>query len=162
MQYANDEDINPNLGTAFFTVENKAAQESKIFLDIPEYSASNELSVSGENIIVCSIYNVTENKRSAIKDRIVYFESTGAFGFNAVFNLISFQRIFSDVYAEFIEATKRERGANINAYITKLQFSQLSEFPIVYIDSFKSHFLISSISGFDQKQPATLTAVKYN
>jgi len=75
--------------------------------------------------------------------------------------LISFGRIFSDVYFSFIEATKRERTTEISAFITKLQYNQLGRFPVIYISSLNAHFLVTEITGFDGESMCKLKVVKY-
>jgi len=162
LKYNNEDTISQELGSAFFTVNNDNAPENKDFLKIDEYSASDEITVSTNNVIVVSIYDTTENKRQARKNRIVFFEETGTFGINAVFNPLSFQRIYSDRYFPFVEATKRERVIVLTSFLTTLQFNALQTKPVVYIDFLESHFLIAGVKGFQEDKKCKLEAIKFN
>jgi hypothetical protein len=162
MSYANDENISQNLGSAFFTVENKNAVETKEFITIEDFSASNEINVSGENVVSVPIYNTTEFTRESITNRMIYFEEVGAFGFNCIFNRISFQRIFSSHYIDFVEATKRERTTNLRAFLTNLQFNDIQRSPVIYVDFLNSHFLVTETKGFKRDSLTNLKVIKYN
>lgn len=162
LSYANDEDVSPNLGAAYFNVENSNAQQSKDFLRIGEFSASNELVASGENIVSVKIYNDVDSKRESISDRIVYFSEVGAFGFNAVFNPISFQRLLSNHYSAFINNTKRERVTTLNVYLNHSQYREIIKNPVVYVDFMNATFLITKISDYSRNNLCKLPAIKLN
>lgn len=161
MKYENDEDLDTDLGTLFFTVKNDNADPVKTFLEISEFSASNEVEVSGENVVSYIIYNVTANNRSSIKDRIVFFNETGAFGFNAEFNPISWPRLYSDYYYSFIDNTKRERVFQLDAILNKNLFNRLQEIPLIYDRDLESYFVISEIKNFEEDRLSRLIAVRY-
>ena len=160
-QYTNDDTVSLHLGDSFFNVQNKNVVESKLFLEIGEYSATDELTTSGENIIKIDIYDQNEKKRASFKDRIVFFDEVGAFGFNAVFNKIAMGVIYSNHYFDFITATKRERSAQIMVKLTKLQFKELSRSPLIYVDFLESNLLVTDINGFTTDGLTKLTVVKY-
>jgi len=162
LRYENEDTISRELGSAFFNVDNNNAPENKEFLVIEEYSASNEIIVSTNNVIVLSIYDTTENRRQSRRNRIIFLEETGTFGINAVFNPMSFQRIYSDRYFSFVESTKRERVIVLTAFLTTLQFNALATKPVVYIDFLESHFLIVGVKGFQDNAKCKLEAIKFN
>ena len=159
--YANDNDIDSELGRAYFTTENENAPPTKEFISISEFSASDEITASGETIITASIYDVAEEKRQSVSDRIVFFADTGAFGFNAVFSPIAWPRLYSDHYFDLIENTKRERPETLDVKINSILFSKLQRNPVIYDGGQESNFLISSIKKFDEKNLAVLEVVKF-
>ena len=161
-KYNNDDDINENTGTAYISINNENAQEIKEIIAINEYSASREINVSTNNIIVVNIYNISENSRQSIKNRIIFFEETGTFGFNAVFSRIAWQQLYSKHYVDFVEATKRERVINFDAYINYLDFRTLQRNPVIYVQSLQSNFLVTDIQGFQRNEKCTLKCIKYN
>lgn len=162
LRYNNEDTISQELGSAFFTVDNLNAKETKDFLQIDEYSASDEITVSTNNVIVVSIYDTVEKKRQSRKNRIVFFDEVGTFGINATFNPLSFQRIYSDHYFAFIEATKRERVTEFTAFLSNLQYDALQRSPVVYIDFLESHYLVVGVKGFEEDRKCKLEAIKFN
>ena len=161
MKYVNDENVESDLGTLFFTVQNDNAQATKTFLEVDQFSASNEVEASSENIVSYVIYDVAASKRQSIKDRIVFFNETGAFGFNAEFNPISWPRLYSDYYFSFIENTKRERVFNLEVLLNKDLFNRLQEKPIIYDKETESYYLITEITSFEQDKLSDLIGVRY-
>lgn len=161
MRYENDEDLDAELGSLFFTVQNDNADDTKTFIDVPQFSGSNEVSVSGENVVTYVIYNVADNNRSSIKDRIVFFNQTGAFGFNAEFNPISWPRLYSDYYYSFIDNTKRERVFDLEVLLNKNLFNRLQEIPLIYDRDLQSYFLITEIKNFEEDRLSKLIGVRY-
>lgn len=160
--YNNEDDINVNRGSAFVNINNENAPEIKEILSIQEYSASLEINASGNNILLCNIYNTTENKRQAIKNRILFFEEVGPFGINATFTPVSWQRIYSKNYVKFIQATKRERVISFDAYLNNLDFRTLQRNPVIYIDFLQSNFLVTDIEGFQRNEKCKIKCIKYN
>ena len=159
--YQNDNDVDSDLGRAYFNIQNENAKPVKDFISVSEFSASNEVTVSGNTIMSAPIYNTSENKRQAVSNRIVFFNETGSFGINATFNQISFQRLYANHYFNLIENTKRERVLKFDVFLTNLLFNQLQTTPIIYDKDQESYFLVSSIGKFNRKQLAELEVVKY-
>ncbi len=159
--YENDNDVDQDLGRAYFNVQNENAKPVKEFLSIGEFSASDELTVSGNTVITAPIYTPTENKRQAVTNRIIYLNETGSFGINATFNQISWQRLYSEHYFDLIENTTRERVLKFKVFLTNLLFNQIQRTPIIYDKDQESYFLVSSIGKFNREELAELEVVKY-
>lgn len=160
--YANDDEINEDFGTAFVNIPNENAPETKSIIHISDYSASNEITVSGNNVVSVNIYNTAENKRESVRDRIIYLEDTGSFGINAVFTRISWQRLYSSHYLNFVTATKRERVFTLEAYLTNTDFNRLKTSPVIYVEWLESTFLVTEITGFEKSTLCKLKVIKYN
>jgi hypothetical protein len=159
--YNNDNDVDSDLGRSYFNVQNDNAKPVKEFLKVSEFSASNEVTVSGNSIISAPIYDASEQKRQSVSNRIVFFNDTGLFGINATFNQISWQRLYSDHYFDLIENTKRERTMKLDVFLTNLTFNQLQRTPIMYDKDQESYFLVSSIGKFNREELSELEVVKY-
>lgn len=162
MNYQNDDDVDTNLGSLFFNIENENAEPTKSFLSIPEFSASKEVFVDSNRVIQMQVYNVPEVKRKAVADRIIYFDESGTFGINATFSEVSFQRIHSKYYFQFIDSTKRERVIPFKVNLTNLLSKQIEDNPLIYIDFMQSYFLVTSINGFERNSLTTLETLKFN
>lgn len=159
--YSNDNDVDSDLGRAYFNVQNENAKPVKEFLKVDEFSASDELTVSGNTVITAPIYTPGDNKRQAVTNRIVFFNETGTFGINATFNQISWQRLYSDHYFDLIENTKRERTMKLDVFLTNLTFNKLQRTPIMYDKDQESYFLVSSIGKFNREELTEIEVVKY-
>ena len=160
--YQNDDELNEDFGKAFITVPNENAPEAKTIINIPEYSASNEVNVSGENVISVPIYNIVEFKRESVRDRIVFFNEAGTFGINATFSPISWQRLYSNHYLDFVEATKRERVISLPALLNNTDYRTLQQSPLIYIAWMQATFLVTEVKKFEKNQTCILEAIKYN
>jgi hypothetical protein len=161
-RYNNDDDINENRGAAYINIDNLNAPETKEIINISDYSASREINVSTNNILLVNIYDTQGNERQSVRDRILVFEETGTFGINAVFTPIAWQRLYSNHFASFIQATKRERVIEMDAFINDLDFRELQRNPVIYIDFLQSVFLVTEISGYDRKNLCKLKLIKFN
>ena len=160
--YQNDDEINEDFGKAFVNIPNENAPETKSIIGINEYSASNEIEVSGESVVSVPIYNTSESKRESVRDRIVYFNEVGSFGINATFSQISWQRLYANHYLDFVQATKRERVSKLNAYLTNTDYRTIQRSPIIYIDWMEATFLVTEIKGFEKNRTCILQVIKYN
>lgn len=159
--YSNDNDVDLNLGTVYFNVENENAKETKSFIEIPEFSASNEVIISGNRVVQMPIYDTLEPKRQAVADRIVFFNETGSFGFNATFSEVSFQRLYSTRYFNFIEATKRERLIDFEVFLNYETFVKLQNNPLIFNRDLESYFLVTNIEEFNDEGFSKIQTVKY-
>lgn len=161
MKYDNDEDVGVFLGSHFFKVDNKSAKEKGVFMSISEYSASKEELINGYSAISFSLYDNVENKRSSVKNRIVYFENGGIM-FNAVFSPLSMRNIHDRSYFSFIEATKRERSIPLEVYLNIEEYNQLNNKPIIFVEQLSSTYLVLSVNSFDNRGLCRLDVLKYN
>lgn len=161
-KYNNYSNINEDRGSAFINVVNENAPNVKDVLVIDEFSASQEITVSGNNILLVDIYTPSEFKRESVRDRIVLFKEEGAFGFNATFTGVTWQRLYSKHYVNFVQSTTRERMIEFSAFINNLDFRTLQRNPLIYVDFLQSIFLVTEISGFERGKKCKLKCIKYN
>ena len=159
--YTNDEDVNENLGRFFFDGLNENSKAVKALIEVGEFSASNEVIISNKRVVQYPIYNVSEAKRQAVSDRIVFFNETGSFGFNATFSELSFSRLYADHYVGFIESTVRERIIEFEALLKYSEFVKLQRNPLIYIEDYSSNFLVTSFDGFEAGRLTKITTIKY-
>ena len=162
LSYNNDDNIAISRGTAYISIKNENAPENKEILSFKDYSASLEIDASGENVLVANIYDTVTNERQSVRDRLLFFNEVGAFGFNAVFTAISWQRLYAKHYVRFIQATQRERVIQFDAFINDLDFRNLQDNPLIYVDFLQSVFLVTEIDGFDSVNKCKLKCIKYN
>lgn len=161
MGYSNDEDIDSELGSLFFTVQNDNAPAYKKWISVDQFSASNQVTTGVNVFVTAPIYNTVENKRASVKDRIVYFANEGSFGFNAQFNPISFTQLHSNYYLDFISNTSVERVFDFEVQLKKILFNSLSRKRLVYIKEYESLFLITRVKGFDNEALTKIEAIKW-
>lgn len=161
MGYVNDSDIDEDLGRAVFRVDNVNGVDEMDIITIQQFSASKEIEVSGERIVSYPIYDTTDAKRESITDRIVYFNNVGAFGYNATFSEISFQRLRAKYYFDFIENTIRERVIMLEALLKYNEFLDIQKRPLIFNPDLGGLFLVTEIEGFTTEGLTMLKCVKY-
>ena len=161
-KYQNDEFLNKNRGAAFINIRDENAPNVKEIIHIKEYSASREIQVSNNNMLLVDIYTTGDNTRKSVRDRICLFKEEGTFGFNASFTSIGWQRLYAKHYVDFIQATRRERLISFSAYLTNLDYRSLQKNPVIYIDFLQSTFLVTEIEGFQRNEKCKIKCIKYN
>jgi hypothetical protein len=159
--YANDEDLDVDLGRAIIRVENINANDVRDLVLVDQFSASKEINVSSERIVTYGIYSTADVKRESIKNRIVYFNEVGAFGFNATFAEISFQRLMSAYYFGFIENTTRERVVSFDVLLKFHEFLGIQKRPLIFNPDQGGLFLVTEISNYSDDGLTTLICLKY-
>jgi len=160
MRYENDTLVDPALGSAFFSVQSENAPPTKVFISVPEFSASREFA-NGENSIQEIVYDTVGLKRVVIKDRIVEFNEGVSINYTANLAGVSMQRLYSANYVNFIESTKRERVINAQVLLNYNDFRTISNKPIVYIADQKSYFLVTEISGWEEAELTNIKMIKF-
>lgn len=161
LSYANDEDVDTDLGRAVVRIENINANDERDFVLIGEFSASREIVVSGERIVSYGIYHQTDPKRESIANRIVYFNEVGSFGFNATFAEISFSRLMAKYYFDFIENTTRERVVKFEVLLRYHEFLAIQRRPLIYNPDQGGLFLVTEIESYSNDGRTVLNCVKY-
>lgn len=171
LAYANDENVDVDLGRATFLVENINAPEINDFITIDDFSASEQTLIDGETVVSYNIYPppppVTDPptepdiSRDSLKDRIVFFNQTGDFGINATFFEISFNRLYSNHYFQFVENTIRERVITFKAFLTFQEFSDIQRRPLILEPDLGGLYLVTDIEGYTEDGLTTLKCVKY-
>jgi len=159
--YVNDKDIDLDLGRSTFKVDNVNAADVKDIIVVSEFSASKEFDVSGERIVSYPIYNTVDPKRESVAQRIVYFNEVGAFGFNATFAEISFQRLQAKYYFSFIENTTRERVVSLEVLLKFHEFMDIQQRPLIYNPDLGGLFLVTEIDKYTNEGLTVLNCIKY-
>jgi hypothetical protein len=160
MSFNNDESISSELGTQYFTILNENAKPSKSFVNISEFSASNDVyydDLTNQNTMIHTpIY--TNDSRESILDRIFEFVDGDGITYSCVFGGIGFKH---NEYTSFIESTKRERTANANVLLNSSDYKKIKSKPVVYFSDIESYFLILKISGFEVGDFTKVQMIKY-
>lgn len=159
MRYSNDDDVNESLGEANFNIDNDSIQREKLFMEIPQFSASNQALIEDNTTITVFIY--TENGRTSVKDRICDFGTGVGVPFSCRFSLSTMQSMFTKYYSSFVNSVRRERIMNIDVLLNRIDFNRINKSPIIYIKDLKSYFLVLSISNFEPGKFSSLKVVKY-
>lgn len=161
MSYSNEDNISNDIGRATFNVENQTAIQSKVFINIDQYSASREIQVDDNTTVNVPIYSITPATRESVKDRVVSFIEGDGIPFSASFGLVGWQNLYSDYYLSFINSVKRERIIDIELIISFLDFININKRPIIYIGELGSYFLVLTISGFIDGEFTKLSIIKF-
>lgn len=157
LTYSNDQDVNESEGSAYFSIKNETAKPVNNFLQVSGYSASKEVTFDGNVVVGLDIYG--EETRVVIKDRIVFFSSYGA-GFAFRMSGVSWGKLYSDSYVNFIAATSREREIKKEVILTNLDFLKIKDNPVVHIQEYSSNFIVTKFEGFEAGEYTSLRLLK--
>lgn len=152
LRYTNDISVSPELGESFFTCNNESLQDEGDYL-VLNFSASNDAIIAGNKVVHVPIYSDT-GRRETPEINIRLFAIEGS---QFIFSPISWENIVNNYYAEIFNSLARVREITCQFNLSKLDILSWSEKKLVYVDYFKSTFIVEEISNFI---PGNLTKVK--
>ncbi len=155
MTYGNDTSLPPSLGSGDFFVDDDGAKGSAPFINVTEYSASEEVGP----LLHAPIYDVGKVERASLKERIAYIPD-GAYP-AVSFSQISMKSIYSKYYSVWVLATQRGLATTLTVDLTFLQFKRLQHNPVFYVSGLSSYFIAVGITGFDGRKPCKIKAVRH-
>jgi len=149
LKYENDLSVNPELGWSYFETDNESLAIEGDYM-ILKFGASNEVL---NDIAHIPIYNYT----TRIPDQEIKIRLFAMNVDKLEFGSISWSGISSSYYSEWFNSLYRIRQINANFNLSKLDVLSWHEKQLVYIDYFKTTFIVLEIGNFI---PGRLTKVK--
>jgi len=156
LRYENDETVNRELGESSFSTDNEALPVEGDYF-VLDFSASNEVEINSNNIAHVYIYNDT----GRIPDQVI---NTRLFEIDSdllTFNPITWQNIKTNYYSDWFNSLHSIRLINSQFNLSKLDFLEWSEGQLVYIDYYKSTFIVLEIVNFMPGTPTTVKILRY-
>jgi len=152
LKYENDLTVNPELGWSSFLSDNESFAEESDYI-ILKFGASNDVTIDNNDISHLKVYSDT----TRIIDQEIMIRLFAIEGSRLVFSPISWENIAANYYENWFNSLYRIRQINANFNLSKLDVLKWHEKQLVYIDYFKTTFIVLEISNFIPKK---LTKVK--
>lgn len=156
LKYENDLTVNRQLGWATFETENENLKDESDYITL-RYGASNDVTIDSNNIAHIRLYN--DNTRIGDQDiniRLLSIDSD-----KVVFYPISWQNIKEQFYKNWFSSMKKVRVVTAEFNINKLDVLSWKENKLVYIDYFKTMFIVLEISNFIPRKKTTVKLLAY-
>lgn len=152
LKYENDITVNPELGWYYFNSDNESFNEEGDYL-VLKFGASNDVTINSNNISHIKVYNDT----TRIPDQELAMRLFYVSGTNLNFAPINWENISTNYYLNWFNSLYRIRLITAEFNLSKLDVLKWHEKQLVYIDYFKTTFIVLEISNFIPKK---LTKVK--
>lgn len=168
LEYDNDETVNPRLGRSSFIVNNTVLKDEQSFITL-NFGASNEVDVSGQTIAHFNIYGLnpevgaTDYKRiNTLNKRLVYCYNDGGGTYTlARFLQVDWGTIKANYYEKFFNSLYRLRYIEAYFNLNKLDVLGFDFERLVYVDYFKSNFIVLGIEDFRADRFTKVKMLKY-
>ncbi len=152
IRWTNDETLQYSHAESYFTTDNESLKAEGDYLVIP-YSSSIDVIVNSNTIAHAEIYNdTTRITDHEIGQRVFLIEGT-----RLTFDNLHADEMIEYYYKRWFDSLNRVRLITCEANLSKLDVIKWNEKQLVYIDYFKTTFIVLEISNFI---PGRLTKIK--
>jgi hypothetical protein len=152
LKYENDLTVNPQLGWSYFNTDNESLSSEGDYLSL-KFSGSNDVTINANSIAQVKVYSdTTRIQNQTINIRL--FEVSGTL---LQFAPLSWDKLAANYYANYFNSLYRIRAVDAELNLSKLDVISWYESKLVYIDYFKTTFIVLEISNFISGK---LTSVK--
>ncbi len=159
--YSNDDTIPETEGAALFTVDNDTLNNREEYLKSSFSASSINSSVYNEPVAKMAIYSATERVNSLTVRVKKTFDISGeptAMGFNP----INFSNLRTGKYKTIVDALQKGRAIKAQFDLNKLDVVGVDFSKTIYIDDFKSYFILANIGNYVPGKLTTCELLKIN
>jgi len=156
LKYENDLTVAPELGWSYFETDNEVLPTEGDYL-VLKFGASNDVTINSNSIAQASVYNdTTRIQNQTINIRLFY-----AIGSLLQFTPISWEKLALNYYANYFNSLYRIRAIDAEFNLNKLDVLSWRENQLVYLDYFKTTFLVLEISNFIPGRKTKVNLLSY-
>lgn len=155
LKYANDLTVNPRFGWSYFNSDNESFEKEGEYFML-NFGASNDVTINSNLIAQMKVYTDTERQvTQPIAMRL--FQVNGSL---LQFTPLNWETLKSN-YEGLFNSLFRIRAIDCEVNISKLDFLSWTEKQLVYIDYFKTTFLVLEIANFIPGKPTKIKLLAY-
>jgi len=143
LKYENDITVNPELGWSSFQTDSERLEKEGDYL-VLKFGASNDVAINGNSIAQVPIYNDTVR----IPDQTVNMRLFVVSGSRLEFTPLLWANLSTAYYANYFNSLYRIRAIDGEFNLSKLDVLKWTKKQLVYIDYFKTTFIVLEISNF--------------
>jgi len=154
--YENDLTVNPELGSEYFYTDNEKLQAEGDYI-VLKFSASVDVVIGSNEVAHVKVYNDT----TRIPDQSLSIRLFSASGSLLSFAPVDWKALKSDYYENWFNSLYRVRILNVQVNISKLDFLSWTPNQLVYIDHFKTTFIVLELSNFVSGQLTNAKLLSY-
>jgi hypothetical protein len=154
--YENDLTVNPELGSEYFYTDNEKLQAEGDYI-VLKFGASVDVVIGSNEVAHVKVYNDT----TRIPDQSLSIRLFSASGSLLSFAPVDWKALKSDYYENWFNSLYRVRILNVQVNISKLDFLSWTPNQLVYIDHFKTTFIVLELSNFVSGQLTNAKLLSY-
>ena len=152
LKYTNDKTVPIELGESYFNTDNENLEKEGDYI-VLNFGASIDAVINSNKVAQISIYsNTTRIQNQTINIRLFF-----ASGSLLQFSPLSWENLAATYYANYFNSLYRIRAIDCEFNLNKLDVLSWTENKLVYVDYFKTTFIVLEISNF---MPGVKTKVK--
>lgn len=156
LKYNNDLTVNPKLGWYYFNTDNESLLDEGDYLTL-NFGASNDIKIDSNETAQVKIYNnTTRIPDRDINIRLFYIDSD-----KLIFSHLDWKNLSTNYYQTWFNSLYRIRYVPCEMNSSKLDVLKWHEKQLVYIDYFKSTFIVLEITNFIPSQRTKVTLLNY-
>lgn len=156
LKYENDETISASVGLGSFSTDNESLDGEGDYITI-QYSASKEVTIDSNDIVHINLYNNT----GRIPDQSVSMRLFWVNSDKLQFNQLQWTALAANYYSALFDSLYRVRAISCEMNLSKLDVLSWSENKLVYIDYFKSTFIVLEINNFIPGRSTSVQLLNY-
>jgi hypothetical protein len=143
LKYSNDETVKFDLGWSYFESDRESLEAEGDYL-VLNFGASKETNIDGDNIAYVPIYSdETRIADQEISPRLFIID-----GSRLLFQPLSWDELIETYYENWFNSLYRIRAIQADFNLNKLDVLKWYPKQLVYIDYFKTTFIVLEISNF--------------
>ena len=156
LRYSNDLTVNKDLGQHYFLTDNEKLQDEGNYITV-NFSASNEVTINSNDIAHINIYS----NSSRIADQDISMRIFEINGSRLTFSGLDWKNISENYYKNWFNSLRRIRVVEAEFNLKKLDVINWKENQLVYVDYFKTIFLVLKISNFIPRRKTKVKLLAY-
>lgn len=157
--FDNDEVAGDIVGNSFFEIANETLEEEKDIIKLI-WSASKETTINGYPMLDMPVYSDTVRIAECNPRIGTYYYDDSNLAVVAQFAELDWQVLKTDFYELIFEALNRLRFIECEMMLSRYDFVSFNFKKTVYIDYWKSYFLVLRISDFIPGNPCKVQLLK--
>jgi len=156
LKYTNDLTVNPELGWSSFATDNESLQDEGDYL-VLKFGASNDVTFTAGICAHVPVYSDTTRKPEQVINIRLFAVSGSALKFGG----LSWGELASSYYANWFNCLYRVRALKSEFNLSKLDVLSWSEDQLIFVDYFKTSFLVLEISNFIPGRKTNVKLLSY-
>lgn len=156
LRYENDITVQYNHGEDWFLTDNESLVNENDYIVVP-FGSTIDVIVSTNTIAHAEIYDDTQRIVDREVNKRVYVIS----GYDLVFESLHWHELLEYYYQNWFNSLYRVRAITAQFNLTKMDVLRWHPKQLVYIDYFKTTFIVLEISNFINRKPTTVKLLAY-
>lgn len=156
LKYENDQTVNSELGWSYFETDNENLSDEKDYIKL-NFGASNDVTINSVDLSHVKIYSdSTRIADQEIKPRVFVISGSAL-----IFEPLKWENLVESYYSNWFQSLYQPRIITGEFDLSKLDVLSWQEKQLVYIEYFKTVFIVLEISNFIPGRTTRVKLMRY-